>query len=79
MSDDIGDLGAEAEAASQRARKEIEEAAPAAQRLGLGAGFATTDADQLEAVENDLRAVLRGVIARRTLLGAEAILRGPDE
>jgi hypothetical protein len=79
MSDDISDLGAEAEVASQRARKAIEEAAAAANRLGLGADLEASDADHLAAVEKDLRAMLRGVIARRTLIGAEEILRGADE
>jgi hypothetical protein len=79
MSDDISDLGAEAEVASRRARAEIDAAAPAAERLGLTAGLTSTDSGQLAALEEDLRAVLRGVIARRTLRGAEEILRGPAE
>ncbi len=79
MGDDIGDLGAAAEVASRRAQTDIRETAAAAERLGLAEALASASAEHPAALETDLRAVLRGVLARRTLLAAEEILRGPDE
>lgn len=79
MTDDIGDLAAEAEAAAERAHRDIEEGRLAAERIGLTWLLDSDDRERLAGVEDDLRLLIRALIARRTLGGAEEILGGAPE
>ena len=79
MSDDIVDLPTEAERARAHAEAELHATAGAVRRLGLDGRLAAGLDEDLSELEDDLRAAVRAVAARRTVNGAERTLSRPRE